>query len=68
MYYACMYICVRGTHVHCEMCSGSYVGDSSGNIKVLKIEQEVSHIVQMKYTIPFTACRGEMQPCHSLFF
>ncbi|KAI5319887.1 hypothetical protein L3X38_039595 [Prunus dulcis] len=33
-----------------------YVGDSAGNVRVLKLEQE--HIVQMKYTIPYSASRG----------
>ncbi|XVF18147.1 hypothetical protein REPUB_Repub10bG0187200 [Reevesia pubescens] len=42
------------------MQSGSYmyVGDSVGNIKVLKIDQEACHVVQMKYTIPFSASHG----------
>ncbi|KAK8304591.1 hypothetical protein V6Z12_D03G002700 [Gossypium hirsutum] len=35
-----------------------YVGDSEGNIKVFKIEQEVCHVMQMKYTIPFSASHG----------
>ncbi|XP_021301007.1 syntaxin-binding protein 5 [Herrania umbratica] len=35
-----------------------YVGDSVGNIKVLKIDQELCHVVQMKYTIPFSASHG----------
>ncbi|GMI68258.1 DUO1-activated WD40 1, Tomosyn-like [Hibiscus trionum] len=35
-----------------------YVGDSDGNIKVFKIEQEVCHVIQMKYTIPFSASHG----------
>ncbi|KAL6274225.1 hypothetical protein ACE6H2_024917 [Prunus campanulata] len=33
-----------------------YVGDSAGNLRVLKLEQE--HIVQMKYTIPYSASHG----------
>ncbi|CAL9027362.1 unnamed protein product [Prunus brigantina] len=33
-----------------------YVGDSAGNVRVLKLEQE--HIVQMKYTIPYSASHG----------
>ncbi|XWS42234.1 hypothetical protein CRYUN_Cryun17cG0150600 [Craigia yunnanensis] len=42
------------------MQSGSYmyVGDSVGNIKVLKIDQDVCHVVQMKYTIPLSASHG----------
>ncbi|XP_007046503.2 PREDICTED: uncharacterized protein LOC18610648 isoform X2 [Theobroma cacao] len=35
-----------------------YVGDSVGNIKVLKIDQELCHVVQMKYAIPFSASHG----------
>ncbi|XVF16029.1 hypothetical protein REPUB_Repub09cG0206400 [Reevesia pubescens] len=35
-----------------------YVGDSIGNIKVLKIDQEGCHVVQMEYTIPFSASHG----------
>ncbi|RVW85722.1 Syntaxin-binding protein 5 [Vitis vinifera] len=35
-----------------------YLGDSSGNISVLKLEQEPCHMVQMKYTIPSTASHG----------
>ncbi|KAK9284535.1 hypothetical protein L1049_023710 [Liquidambar formosana] len=34
-----------------------YVGDSVGNISVLKLDEE-RHIVQMKYTIPFSASHG----------
>ncbi|XP_021804576.1 uncharacterized protein LOC110748909 [Prunus avium] len=33
-----------------------YVGDSAGNVRVLKLEQE--HIVQMMYTIPYSASHG----------
>ncbi|CAB4287974.1 unnamed protein product [Prunus armeniaca] len=33
-----------------------YVGNSAGNVRVLKLEQE--HIVQMKYTIPYSASHG----------
>ncbi|OMO83377.1 hypothetical protein COLO4_22550 [Corchorus olitorius] len=42
------------------MQSGSYMyaGDSVGNIKVLKIDQELGHVVQMKYIIPFSASHG----------
>lgn len=36
-----------------------YVGDSVGNIKVLKIDLGVGHVVQMKYTIPFSASHGK---------
>lgn len=42
------------------MCIGRYLGDSSGNISVLKLEQEPCHMVQMKYTIPSTASHGEI--------
>lgn len=35
---------------------GRYVGNSAGNVRVLKLEQE--HIVQMKYTIPYSASHG----------
>ncbi|BBH08106.1 Transducin/WD40 repeat-like superfamily protein [Prunus dulcis] len=33
-----------------------YVGDSAGNVRVLKLEQE--HIVQMKYTVPYSPSHG----------
>lgn len=39
-----------------QMYDGRYVGDSAGNVRVLKLEQE--HIVQMKYTIPYSASHG----------
>ncbi|KAJ7944051.1 Transducin/WD40 repeat protein [Quillaja saponaria] len=35
-----------------------YIGDSAGNISVLKLDQEPCHIVQMKYTIPLSASHG----------
>ncbi|KAJ4837935.1 hypothetical protein Tsubulata_022530 [Turnera subulata] len=35
-----------------------YVGDSAGNISILKLDQETWHIVPMKYTIPFSASHG----------
>ncbi|PRQ47203.1 putative transcription factor WD40-like family [Rosa chinensis] len=35
-----------------------YVGDSVGNVSVLKLEQESCHILQMKYTIPYSASHG----------
>lgn len=35
-----------------------YVGDSVGNVSVLKLEQESCHIIQMKYTIPYSASHG----------
>ncbi|CAM8948054.1 unnamed protein product [Rhodiola kirilowii] len=34
-----------------------YVGDSSGNISVLKLDPEACCLVQMKYSIPFSASR-----------
>ncbi|KAL9678946.1 hypothetical protein QQ045_016798 [Rhodiola kirilowii] len=34
-----------------------YVGDSSGNISVLKLDPEACCLVQMKYSIPFSATR-----------
>ncbi|KAE8669308.1 hypothetical protein F3Y22_tig00112249pilonHSYRG00229 [Hibiscus syriacus] len=40
-----------------------YVGDSDGNIKVLKIEQEVRHAIQMKYSIPFSSSHGAALGC-----
>ncbi|KAK4752842.1 hypothetical protein SAY87_021640 [Trapa incisa] len=35
-----------------------YVGDSTGNILVLKFDQERGHLTRMKYTIPFAASHG----------
>ncbi|XP_010266194.1 PREDICTED: uncharacterized protein LOC104603774 isoform X2 [Nelumbo nucifera] len=35
-----------------------YVGDSGGNISVLKLDQESCQLVQMKYYIPFSATHG----------
>lgn len=35
-----------------------YVGDSAGNISVLKLDQEPCQIVKMKYTIPLSASHG----------
>jgi WD40 repeat protein len=35
-----------------------YVGDSSGNISVLKVDEELCNIVPMKYRIPCSASRG----------
>ncbi|KAF7829057.1 Syntaxin-binding protein 5 [Senna tora] len=35
-----------------------YIGDSVGNISVLKLDQETWHVVQMKYTIPLSASYG----------
>ncbi|GMY11090.1 isoform 2 of syntaxin-binding protein 5 [Fagus crenata] len=37
-----------------------YVGDSYGNISVLKLDEEPFHIVQMKYTIPLSASHGNV--------
>ncbi|GAV83036.1 Lgl_C domain-containing protein [Cephalotus follicularis] len=35
-----------------------YIGDSVGNVSVLKLDEESLHVVQMKYTIPFSASHG----------
>ncbi|KAH0871699.1 hypothetical protein HID58_078721, partial [Brassica napus] len=35
-----------------------YVGDSSGNVSVLKIDQDSSQVIQMDYTIPYLASNG----------
>nr|XP_043631084.1 uncharacterized protein LOC122602544 isoform X2 [Erigeron canadensis] len=35
-----------------------YVGDSFGNVSVLKFDKETCSIVQMKYRIPFSASHG----------
>lgn len=35
-----------------------YVGDSFGNVSVLKFEKEPCNVVQMKYRIPFSASHG----------
>ncbi|GLT82525.1 hypothetical protein SLE2022_008890 [Rubroshorea leprosula] len=37
-----------------------YAGDSIGNITVFKLDQELCHMVQMKYTIPFSASHGNL--------
>ncbi|KVI08715.1 hypothetical protein Ccrd_012912 [Cynara cardunculus var. scolymus] len=36
-----------------------YVGDSFGNVSVLKFDKEPCNILQMKYRIPFSASHGE---------
>lgn len=41
------------------ICIGRYVGDSSGNVWVLKLEQELGQVVKMKYNIPLLASHGE---------
>ncbi|XP_010446909.1 PREDICTED: uncharacterized protein LOC104729648 [Camelina sativa] len=35
-----------------------YVGDSSGNVSVLKIELDSNQVIQMEYTIPYLASNG----------
>ncbi|XP_006412090.2 uncharacterized protein LOC18028275 isoform X2 [Eutrema salsugineum] len=35
-----------------------YVGDSSGNVTVLKIDQDSNQVIQMDYTIPYLASNG----------
>ncbi|XP_013643269.1 uncharacterized protein LOC106348145 isoform X1 [Brassica napus] len=35
-----------------------YVGDSSGNVSVLKIDQDSNQVIQMDYTIPYLASNG----------
>ncbi|CAH2076634.1 unnamed protein product [Thlaspi arvense] len=40
-----------------------YVGDSSGNVSVLKIDQEANQVIQMDYTIPYLASNGN-QPLY----
>ncbi|XP_057958886.1 uncharacterized protein LOC131151627 [Malania oleifera] len=35
-----------------------YVGDSVGNVSVLKVDQDPCRIIQMKYNIPLSASRG----------
>uniref|UniRef100_A0A1J3IQU5 Syntaxin-binding protein 5 n=1 Tax=Noccaea caerulescens TaxID=107243 RepID=A0A1J3IQU5_NOCCA len=35
-----------------------YVGDSSGNVSVLKIEPDSNQVIQMEYTIPYLASNG----------
>ncbi|CAH8274228.1 unnamed protein product [Arabidopsis lyrata] len=35
-----------------------YVGDSSGNVSVFKIEQDSNQVIQMEYTIPYLASNG----------
>lgn len=39
---------------------GRYVGNSAGNILVLKFDGETGHLSQMKYTIPFAVSHGEL--------
>ncbi|XP_060675169.1 uncharacterized protein LOC107424288 [Ziziphus jujuba] len=36
-----------------------YVGDSVGNVSVLKIEKELNHIVPTNYAIPFSTSHGD---------
>lgn len=63
-------ICTHCFHVSygCKMCIGRYVGNSVGNISVLKHDQETFHIEQMKYTIPLSASHGESSSCPFFFF
>jgi WD40 repeat protein len=35
-----------------------YVGDSSGNVSVFKIEQDSNQVIQLEYTIPYLASNG----------
>ncbi|XP_022145409.1 uncharacterized protein LOC111014861 isoform X2 [Momordica charantia] len=35
-----------------------YVGDYLGNVSILKLDQSLCNIIQMKYTIPVSASRG----------
>lgn len=44
----------------CDICIGRYVGDSAGNVSVLKIDLEPCQIVKMKYTIPLSASHGKI--------
>ncbi|XAR58060.1 hypothetical protein NMG60_11026417 [Bertholletia excelsa] len=37
-----------------------YVGDSKGNVSVLKLDQEQCNVVQMKYNIPLSAAHGNI--------
>ncbi|EEF40708.1 conserved hypothetical protein [Ricinus communis] len=41
-----------------QHCFHMYVGDSVGDVSVLKLDQETSSLEQMKYTIPFSASHG----------
>lgn len=36
-----------------------YVGDSFGNVSVLKFDTDIYNITQMRYRIPFHASHGE---------
>lgn len=38
---------------------GRYIGDSVGNVSVLKLEKEPCHIVRTNYNIPYTVSHGK---------
>ncbi|KAI3519094.1 hypothetical protein L1887_08115 [Cichorium endivia] len=42
-----------------------YIGDSFGNVSVLKFDKEQCHIIQMKYRIPFLASHGNSMADHT---
>ena len=48
--------------------AGRYVGNSVGNVSVLKLDQETCCIEQMKYTIPFFASHGEINSFTTIFY
>ncbi|XP_010526846.1 PREDICTED: uncharacterized protein LOC104804294 [Tarenaya hassleriana] len=41
-----------------------YVGDASGNVTVLRLEQDSGQVVQMDYTIPYLASNGSPVEAH----
>ncbi|XP_050228000.1 uncharacterized protein LOC126677432 isoform X2 [Mercurialis annua] len=43
-----------------QHCLYIYVGDSIGNVSVLKLDQETCYLEQMKYTIPFSVSHAEV--------
>ncbi|XP_065855738.1 uncharacterized protein [Euphorbia lathyris] len=43
-----------------QHCLYMYVGDSIGNVSVLKLDEETSCIDKMKYSIPFSASHGNV--------
>ncbi|XP_068640812.1 uncharacterized protein [Aristolochia californica] len=42
-----------------QRCSFMYVGNASGNVSVLRLDQEPLNLVNMQYNIPISASRGE---------
>lgn len=54
-------------HYRWNVYIGSFVGDSGGNITVLKLDQSC-RVVQMEYTIPLSASHGEIHISWPILF